>query len=191
MGAIAANFAIFAIQAGDGPEHDYSKINRSVALSFSKVPGLGQLYLNDRKMTLLFLSVYPILAGIILAAFEYRSSDGLYLTLIILVFISFSVFASMINVEVICNKRGLPILNKSRESGIKNYHKGYVTLTVIATVIVIAFTMLCLVHTDDFYTEEKVIWLYILVPLIWIVGTMITYFITKNNVPRVNVHRRT
>ena len=176
MGAIATNFAIFAVQAGDDPSHDYSVMNRSVAMSFSKIPGLGQFYLKDRRKALMFLSVYPALLAIfmIMMAPEFRS-DVAYLFAIMMVFIIFSMVASAINVEIICNKHGLPSMNKDRELGIKNYHKAYTMLMVSMFIVVVFFTALCFI-----YIEERTVWLYVAIPLIWALGAVITYYKTKD-----------
>jgi hypothetical protein len=132
MGALATAFASNAAFMADDPNLNYDEKNRSVAMALSKIPGVGQFYLNERKRAVMFLSVYPVCMALFIMIYEFRS-DVLYLLGNFIAVVFFSGIASKIDVERACNRRGMPYVNIAREPRIKNYRNAYMALTKVAT----------------------------------------------------------
>ena len=173
MGVLATSFAANAAFMSDDPNQDYGKKNRSVAMALSKIPAAGQFYLRDLRKALIFLSVYPACLALLMLIYEFRT-DALFLLGNFFAFVFLSVFASGIDVEMICNKQGLPYLNSAREFRIKNYHKAYVTL------VVLVFLFICLITVLGFvYMDNKNIWIYLIAFVLWASGVIVAYFGTR------------
>ena len=148
-------------------EREREEKSRAVAMLLAYLPGLGHIYLGERRRAcgfiLMYLAYIPIF--VLIALYD---ADDLYLMVIFIAVLFQMIFTSLLDTEMICNRRNMVSEYSVMEFRIKNFDLAYLTLSLCATIFISMAAAYSLFH----FTEENELPIYAVTVTIWIVLTM-------------------
>ncbi|MDR0523251.1 MAG: hypothetical protein LBG62_02365 [Candidatus Methanoplasma sp.] len=136
--AIVALFSslamLYAVGGGEGK-------CRHTAMYLSRVPGLGHVYLGCGRRSIPFFigDVASVSTFALMALFPADVLFGAFLFVAILFYIA---FASVVDVEMVCDRMGFPRMMCGYELNVRRGRLGLLVLTVALTVSTVAVSLL-------------------------------------------------